>query len=60
LQTGSSSDPGNNHEDASLVRHAFDSGASGFVLKPYAATELIDAIRTVVKGGIYLSRAIAV
>jgi DNA-binding NarL/FixJ family response regulator len=49
-----------NYGDASLVRHAFDAGASGFILKAYAAAELVDAIRTVVKGGTYLSRAIAV
>ena len=49
-----------NHGDASLVRYALDAGASGFVLKVYAPTELVEAIRTVVDGGTYVSRAIAV
>jgi DNA-binding NarL/FixJ family response regulator len=49
-----------NYGDISLVRHALDAGASGFVLKGYAPTELLDAIRTVVGGGTYVSSAIAV
>jgi DNA-binding NarL/FixJ family response regulator len=49
-----------NYGDAALVRHALDAGASGFVLKVYAPTELVDAIRTVVDGGTYVSGAIAV
>ena len=49
-----------NFSDADVVRHALDAGASGFVLKVYAATELVHAIRTVVDGGTYLSSAIAV
>jgi DNA-binding NarL/FixJ family response regulator len=49
-----------NYGDASLVRHALDAGASGFVLKVYAPTELVNAIRTVVDGGTYVSSAIAV
>ena len=49
-----------NHGDASLVRYALDAGASGFVLKVYAPTELVDAIRAVVDGGTYVSRALAV
>ena len=48
-----------NFGDAAVVRHALDAGASGFVLKVYAATELVDAIRRVVDGGIYVSSAIA-
>jgi DNA-binding NarL/FixJ family response regulator len=49
-----------NYGDPSLVRHALDTGASGFVLKAYAPSELVDAIRTVVGGGTYVSRAIGV
>lgn len=49
-----------NYGDISLVRHALEAGASGFVLKGYAPTELLDAIRTVVGGGTYVSSAIAV
>jgi DNA-binding NarL/FixJ family response regulator len=47
-----------NFGDAELVRHALDAGASGFVVKVYAATELVHAIRTVVDGGTYVSRAV--
>ena len=48
-----------NYGDPDLVRHALDAGASGFVLKTYVSTELVDAIRTVVDGGTYVSSAIA-
>jgi DNA-binding NarL/FixJ family response regulator len=49
-----------NFGDVELVRHALDAGASGFILKVYAPTELVPAIRTVVNGGTYVSGAIAV
>ena len=49
-----------NYADPFLVRYALDAGASGFVLKGYAPTELVEAIRTVVGGGTYVSSAIAV
>jgi DNA-binding NarL/FixJ family response regulator len=49
-----------NYGDAELVRHALDAGASGFVLKVYAPTELVPAIRAVADGGTYVSSAIAV
>ena len=48
-----------NYGDAVVARHALDAGASGFVLKVHAATELLHAIRTVVDGGTYVSGAIA-
>ena len=48
-----------NYADAEVVRHALNAGASGFVLKTYVSTELVDAIRTVVDGGTYVSSAIA-
>ena len=49
-----------NYGDPALARHALDAGASGFVLKVHAPTELVDAIRTVADGGTYVSSAIAV
>jgi DNA-binding NarL/FixJ family response regulator len=49
-----------NYGDPVLVRHALGAGASGFVLKVYVSTEIVDAIRTVVDGGTYVSAAIAV
>ena len=49
-----------NYGDAGVVRHALDAGASGFVLKVNAPTELVEAIRTAVDGGTYVSSAIAV
>lgn len=48
-----------NYGDPYLARHALDAGASGFVLKVYAPTELVEAIRTVAGGGTYVSPAIA-
>ena len=48
-----------NYGDAAVVRHALDAGASGFVLKVYASTELVQAIRMVLGGGTYVSSAIA-
>lgn len=41
------------HDDPSYARMAFAAGASGFVVKSAADTELIDAIRTVSRGGIH-------
>jgi DNA-binding NarL/FixJ family response regulator len=49
-----------NYDDPFLVRYALGAGASGFVLKAYAATELVEAIHTVAGGGTYVSSAIAV
>ena len=49
-----------NYGDAAVVRHALDAGASGFVLKVNAPTELVEAIHRVVDGGTYVSSAIAV
>lgn len=37
------------------IREAFESGASGYVLKQAAASELVAAIRQVYQGGYYLS-----
>jgi DNA-binding NarL/FixJ family response regulator len=46
--------------DPSLARYALQAGAAGFVVKAYAPTELVDAIRAVVAGATYVSGAIAV
>ena len=48
-----------NYGDPALVRHALDAGASGFVLKVCASTDLLEAIRVVADGGTYVSSAIA-
>jgi len=45
------------HEDTGYLRKLLESGASGYVLKRSAAQTLIDAIRTVANGGIYLDPA---
>ena len=49
-----------NYADAMLARIALDAGASGFVVKVYAATELVPAIRAAVAGGTYVSSTVAV
>ena len=43
------------HEDPYLVGEAFRAGASAFLLKEAAASELTDAIDQVLKGGIYVT-----
>ncbi|HEX6818108.1 MAG TPA: response regulator transcription factor [Ktedonobacterales bacterium] len=47
------------HEDASYVREVLSTGASGYVLKRTAAGVLVQAIRAVAAGGIYLDPAVA-
>lgn len=42
------------HQDESLLREAMKVGASGYILKQAAETELITAIRTVQKGDIFV------
>jgi two-component system response regulator NreC len=42
------------HEDEEYLRAALQSGASGYVLKRAAETELLAAIRAVVRGELYL------
>jgi DNA-binding NarL/FixJ family response regulator len=46
------------HADADLAKEAFRSGASGYVLKHSAGGELIEAIRAVLSGKVYLSPSI--
>lgn len=43
------------HADVAYAKEAFQAGASGYLLKRSAATELIDAIHTVVRGKTYLT-----
>lgn len=42
------------HEDESLVRKAISSGASGYIIKRAAESELINAIRIVSQGDMYI------
>jgi DNA-binding NarL/FixJ family response regulator len=46
------------HGDDHLVAEALRAGARGYVLKSAAAAELVPAVSSVMKGEIYLSRAI--
>jgi two-component system, NarL family, response regulator NreC len=47
------------HEDTGYLRKLLEAGASGYVLKRSAADTLIQAIRMVASGGVYLDPAIA-
>lgn len=47
------------HEDVGHLRQLLQSGASGYVLKKAATYELINAIRVVAGGGIYLDSSLA-
>lgn len=42
------------HDDESYITHALEAGASGFLLKEVASSELISAVRSVAKDGAYL------
>ena len=42
-------------DDPRYVREAFSAGASGYVLKEAADTEVVDAVREVAKGGRYVN-----
>ncbi len=42
------------HEDSGLVRQALDAGASGYIIKRAAESELINAVRIVAQGGQYI------
>ena len=48
------------HDDPYLVGEAFRAGASGFLLKEAAASELTDAIDQVLKGGTYITAAASI
>lgn len=47
------------HASAEYVYRAFEAGASGYLLKEMAIDEIITAVRTVRRGGRYLSPALA-
>jgi two-component system, NarL family, response regulator NreC len=47
------------HNDVSLMRSAVAEGASGFVLKQAADTDLLSAIRAVYKGGMFIDTSLA-
>ena len=47
------------HRDVAFARRALEAGASGFVLKHSASTELVAAIRAALEGRIYLTPQIA-
>jgi len=47
------------HDDVVYANRAFEAGASGFVLKHSAPSELVTAIHEVLRGGTYISPAIA-
>lgn len=47
------------HEDAAYARLARNAGAAGYVLKRALATDLIDAIHAVHRGGTYVTPALA-
>jgi len=47
------------HEDTGYLRKLLEAGAAGYVLKRSAADTLIQAIRMVAAGGVYLDPAIA-
>ena len=43
------------HDSQQMIKDAFSAGAVGYVLKSEAGRELLPAIRTVTKGGSYVS-----
>jgi DNA-binding NarL/FixJ family response regulator len=46
------------HHDADLATDAIQGGASGFLLKESAGDELLDAVRHVLDGGVYITPTI--
>jgi two-component system response regulator NreC len=46
------------HEDEALLREAIKSGASGYILKKAAESELITAIQIVMRGDLYVDPAL--
>jgi DNA-binding NarL/FixJ family response regulator len=47
------------HAEVAYARHLLEQGVSGYLLKTAAAEELVDAVRAVVAGGVYVDSAIA-
>ncbi len=46
------------HEDKALVREAIKSGASGYILKRAAESELVSAINVLMRGDMYVDHAL--
>ncbi|MBP1619865.1 MAG: DNA-binding response regulator [Acidobacteria bacterium] len=46
------------HEDESLLRAALDAGASGYIVKRAVESELINAIRAIARGEVYVHPAV--
>jgi DNA-binding NarL/FixJ family response regulator len=46
------------HEEESLFNEAMDAGVSGFVLKDNAVNDILDCLRSVARGDVYLSPAV--
>jgi len=46
------------HEDEALLREALKFGASGYILKKAAESELISAIQTVLRGDLYIDTSL--
>ncbi|MBI5877634.1 MAG: response regulator transcription factor [Chloroflexi bacterium] len=42
------------HNDDALLRQAITAGATGYVVKSAVGTELVEAIKTVAQGGVYI------
>lgn len=42
------------HEDGAVVRSVLDAGAKGYLVKRAVATEIVDAVRAVARGEIYV------
>lgn len=48
-----------NYADRDLARAALEAGAAGFVLKGYAVTELVQAVRVAITGETFVSAALS-
>src|SRR4030043_602655 len=44
------------HEDEALVKEAIKAGASGYILKRAAESELVTAIQVILRGAMYVDR----
>lgn len=47
------------HAEAPFARRAFEAGARGYVAKDRSAEELVQAVRRVAEGGVYVSASVA-
>lgn len=47
------------HADSDYVTHAFQAGASGYLLKRSAGSELLQAVQTVASGNFYITSLVA-